>query len=38
MHWVAAFALVVWLALRADDFEDRLEELEAEAEERAERR
>lgn len=34
MRLLAVAALVVWLVLRADDFEDRLEELEAEAEER----
>lgn len=34
MRLFAVAALVVWLVLRADDFDARLEELEAEAEER----
>ncbi len=34
MHLLAVVALVVWMACRCDDFEDRLEELEAEADER----
>lgn len=34
MHLLAALVFVAWVWLRHDDFDSRLEELEAEAEER----